>query len=364
MKKFLGLSFIALACVHVWPIKTAANPFEYSWQQLAPGVWAGIRQDPFELPQEGNSVFVVTEQGVVVFDAGGSPMMGESIVAKVRSITDKPISHVIISHWHGDHMRGLQAIQAAFPQVQVFAHPHSRDFIASTQERWLKRRVSMVPNILKAVDAALGKGQDLSGRPLIKEEKAWLEKGLANADQLDRENNRTAYVIPTSTFENRMTLYLGSREIRFLYLGNAHTAGDIVMWLPQEKIVATGDIVTGPVPLMPSPYTGTYVDVLNRIKALGFRTLVPGHGLVENDSQYVDLLIDTIQAVSTQMKGLVAEGLSEEKAIAKVDFSAVEKRFTHGDHFLANRFKDYVASFALADAAYLVETGKGPKEVF
>jgi glyoxylase-like metal-dependent hydrolase (beta-lactamase superfamily II) len=136
------------------------------------------------------------------------------------------------------------------------------------------------------------------------------------------------------------------------------------MWLPQEKIVATGDIVTGPVPLMPSPYTGSYVDVLNRIKALGFRTLVPGHGLVENDSQYVDLLIDTIQAVSTQMKGLVAEGLSEEKAIAKVDFSAIEKRFTHGDPFLTNRFKDYVASFALADAAYLVETGKGPKEVF
>jgi len=364
MKKFLGLIFIAFAFVHVWSIEGVANPFEYSWQQLAPGVWAGIRQDPFELPQEGNAVFVVTEEGVVVFDAGGSPMMGESIVGKVRSITDKPITHVIISHWHGDHMRGLQAIQAAFPQVQVFAHPHSREFIVSTQERWLKRRVSMVPNILKAVDAALGKSQDLSGRPLIKEEEAWLKKGLANANQLDRENNRTAYVIPNSSFEDRMTLYLGSREIQFLHLGNAHTAGDIVMWLPQEKIVATGDIVTGPVPLMPSPYTGSYVDVLNKIKALGFKTLVPGHGLVENDPQYVDLLIDTIQAVSKQMKRLVAEGLSEEKAIAKVDFSTIEKRFTHGDPFLTNRFKDYVASFAFADAAYLVETGQGPKEVF
>src|SRR6185369_8454218 len=143
-------------------------------------------------------------------------------------------------------------------------------------------------------DAALSKSQDLSGRPLIREEKVWLERGLANTDRLDRENNRTAYVIPTSTFENRMTLYLGSREIQFLHLGNAHTAGDIVMWLPREKIVATGDIVTGPVPLMPRPYTGSYVEVLSRIKTLGFRTLVPGHGLVENDSQYIDLLIDMI----------------------------------------------------------------------
>src|SRR2546423_10737873 len=116
---------VALASLQLCSIDRAtANPFEYTWQELAPGVWAGIRQDPFELPQEGNSVFVVTDQGVVLFDAGGSPAMGEAIVAKVRSLTDKPITHIVISHWHGDHMRGLQAIQAAFPHVQIFAHPH------------------------------------------------------------------------------------------------------------------------------------------------------------------------------------------------------------------------------------------------
>src|SRR5436189_5862322 len=98
----------------------SANPFEYVWQELAPGVWAGIRQDPFELPQEGNAVFVVTDEGVVLFDAGGSPLMGESIVAKVRSVTPKPITHVVISHWHGDHMRGRQAIQAGVPPVTIY----------------------------------------------------------------------------------------------------------------------------------------------------------------------------------------------------------------------------------------------------
>lgn len=365
MKKFLGFVLSAFAFVQVLSVgKANANPFEYTWQQLSPGVWGAIRQDPFELPQEGNSVFVLTNQGVVVFDAGGSPAMGEAIVAKVRSVTDKPITHVIISHWHGDHMRGLQAIQAAFPQVQIFTHAHSRELIVATQDKWLKRRVSMVPNIRKALSDALSKNQDMSGRPLIEEEKAWLQKGLTITDQLDKENNRTAYVIPNATFEDHLTLYLGGKEIRFLHLGNAHTAGDIIMWLPQEKIVATGDIVTAPIPLMPSPYTKDYVGVLNQIKALGFKTLVPGHGTVENDSQYIDLLIDTIQTVSTQMKSFVAQGLSEEKAIAKVDFSSVEKRFTHGDPFLTNRFQDYVASLALPQAAYLVETGKSPKEMF
>jgi glyoxylase-like metal-dependent hydrolase (beta-lactamase superfamily II) len=342
----------------------AANPFEYSWQNLAPDVWAGIRMDPFELPQEGNSVFIVTDQGVVLFDAGGAPVMGEAIVAKVRSVTDKPITHVIISHWHGDHMRGLHAIQASFPHVQIFSHPHTRDFIVATQDKWLKRRVGMVPNILKSLNEAISKNQDLAGRPLVDQEKAWLQKGLAITDQLDRENKRTTYVIPDATFEERMTLYMGGKEIQFLHPGNAHTAGDIMMWLPQEKIVATGDIVTAPIPLMPSPYTNVYVDVLNQIKALGFETLVPGHGPVEVDSQYIDLLVETIQTVSTQMKSLVEQGLSEEDAIARIDFSHVEKRFTHGDPFLTNRFHDYVSSLALPKAAFLVASGKGPEEVF
>jgi glyoxylase-like metal-dependent hydrolase (beta-lactamase superfamily II) len=360
----MRLLFFAFALLHVAATRPLrANPFEYNWQELAPGVWAGIRQDPFELPQEGNTVFVVTDDGVVVFDAGGSPLMGESIVAKVRSLTQKPITHVIISHWHGDHMRGLQSIQAAFPKAAIFAHPFSRDFIAASQDKWLQRRVGMVPNIRKGVSAALAKDQDLKGRPLIAEEKAWLQNGLSITDQLDRENNRTTFVVPNTTFTDRLVLYLGGRDIEFLHPGNSHTAGDVLMWLPKEKIVATGDIVTAPIPLLPSPYTQDYPAVLDRIKALDFKTLVPGHGLVEHDSAYVDLLIDTFRSVTAQMKALVAKGTTKEDAIAKIDFSSLQDRFTHGDPFLTNRFRDYV-SVALPQAAYAVESGAGIKEAF
>jgi glyoxylase-like metal-dependent hydrolase (beta-lactamase superfamily II) len=362
MKTIFAATFLGLLVV-VASLSPAANanPFEYAWQELAPGVWSGTR-DPFELPQEGNATFVVTDDGVVVFDAGGSPLMGESIVAKVRSLTSTSITHVILSHWHGDHMRGLQAIQAAFPVVQIFAHPFSRDFIASTRERWLERRVKMVPNIQKALSDALAKNQDLSGRPLIASEKAWLEQGLANLDQLDRENKRTSFVVPNATIADRLILRLGGREIRFLHPGNAHTAGDIIMWLPKEKVVATGDIVTAPVPLMPSPYINDYVRVLNAIKALGFETLVPGHGAIEHDSKYLDLMIDAIENVSAQLRRLTAQGLSAQDALAKIDLSAIELEFTHGDAFLKHRFEDYMST--LPQAAVLAASGKTPDEKF
>jgi glyoxylase-like metal-dependent hydrolase (beta-lactamase superfamily II) len=340
-----------------------ANAFEFTWQELAPGVWAGLRQDPFELPQEGNTVLVVTDRGVIVFDAGGSPAMGQAIVAKARAISDRPITHVILSHWHGDHMRGLQSIQSAFPQVEILAHPHARERILDTRDRWLKRRVSMVPNIRKSVGEALDANRDLSGRPLIPEEKAWLEQGLANTDMLDRENHGTEFVTPTATFDGALRLYAGGREIDLLWLGAAHTAGDVVMWLPLEKVVATGDVVTAPIPLMPSPDTGDYPGVLAAIKALGFTSLVPGHGPVEHDAQYLDLVSETIRTTAAQMKAFADQGLSREAAVARADYSAVEPRFTHGDPFLAHRFDDYVSK-ALADAAYLAAQGSVPEEAF
>ena len=353
---FLLGNAVTLRSVH-------ANPFEYTFQELAPGVWGAVREDPFELPQEGNALFVVTSEGVVLFDAGGSPAMGEAIVAKVRAETSEPISHVIISHWHGDHMRGLQAIRAAFPRAQIIAHPHSRDMIVATRERWLKRREIMVDNIRKGVGAALAKSQDLSGRALIPAEQAWLEKGIAITDQLDGENKRTDYVIPNVTIAENMTLFLGNREIRLLHPGNAHTAGDLMLWLPKERILATGDIVTAPIPLMPSPYTRDYVRVLASIRAMDFSTLLPGHGLVQHDATFVDLLSETFETVNAQMDSLVTEGMSHDEAVQKIVFSRVEPRFTHADPYLANRFADYVGS-ALPDAAYTTATGKMPEEKF
>lgn len=362
MRRFF-LACVCLAAVWTGIPDARANPFEYSWQELAPGIWAAIRSDPFELPQEGNAVLVLTDEGVVAFDAGGSPAMGEQIVAKARSLTRLPITDVVLSHWHGDHMRGLQAIRAAWPHVRVLAHPEARDMIAATRDRWLKRRVSMVPNIRRGIAQALTANQDLGGRPLIPAERAWLEAGSRITDQLDRENQRTTYVVPDATVDGRMTLYRGGREIVFLHPGRAHTAGDIILWLPQERIVATGDVVTAPVPLMPSPYCNDYVGVLEQVKALGFTALVPGHGPVLRDTAYVDLLIDTMRSVSSQVQPLAAQGLPLEQAVAKVDLSQLEARFTHGDPFLAHRFADYVAK-SLPASAYLAATGKGPSEDF
>jgi hypothetical protein len=114
---------------------------------------------------------------------------------------------------------------------------------------------------------------------------------------------------------------------------------------------------------MPSPYTVDYPKVLGAIKALGFASLVPGHGPVAHDAQYLDLLSETIRTIAGQMSDSAARGLSREDAVAKADYTTVEPRFTHGDPFLANRFEDYVRA-PLADAAFQAAAGSLPDEAF
>jgi len=354
---------LASMCVLLFAADCGANPFEYAWEHVSDSVWAGIRTDPFELPQEGNTVIVLGSDSAVVFDAGGSPAMGEAIVAKVRALGVRQVSDVVISHWHGDHMRGLQAIVAAYPSAHVIAHADAREWIVKTQEKWLKRRVSMVPNIRRAVEGALAAGKDLSGRALTGSEGAWLRAGLGNADRLDAENRRTDYVVPDVTVGEGITLFRGGREIRIVHPGKAHTSGDLILWLPGERVLATGDIVTAPVPLMPSAYVATYRDVLHRLAALDFAVLVPGHGAVQRDASYISLLDETIGTVAQQVHALVGRGLDKDHVIEGIDFSAVEKRFTHDDPFLAHRFEDYVKS-ALPATAYRVELSGEPEETF
>ena len=97
---------IALAQLNPTVGAVQANPFAYQFEELAPGVWGAIRPDPLELPQEGNAVFVVTRAGVVLFDAGGSPAMGEAIVAKVKSLTSA-------AWWHSRQSPGSSSFNGS-----------------------------------------------------------------------------------------------------------------------------------------------------------------------------------------------------------------------------------------------------------
>lgn len=115
------------------------GPFQFEFQEIAAGVWAGVRPDGPRYPVMGNATFVISDEGVVVFDGGGMPVMAEQIIEKIRSLTDQPVTHVVISHWHGDHSFGVYRFAEEFSGVQFVAHQFTRDVFNSTRIAYIDR---------------------------------------------------------------------------------------------------------------------------------------------------------------------------------------------------------------------------------
>jgi len=360
--------FIALVLVIAVGLPQAArgDPLQYSWTELAPDVWTGIRENSPRIPVMGSTTFVVGDNGVVVFDGGGLPMLAERTLAKVQAVTDKPVTHVVISHWHQDHNFGIKAFVDAYPLAHIISHPYTRDTLirANNDPEGNFRegiRDSIGTNV-EVVTDILEAGEFEDGRPLTAGERAWYHRFLADAAVLEGEYKRIEPVYPTATFSDTLVIHQGNREVQLLHLGRGNTAGDVVMWLPEERIVATGDMVVRPTPYGFGSYPREWADTLRRVKALDYRILIPGHGDVQRDARYIDLLIETLESVAAQAETMVNEGIPEEEAVARLDLSDFKERFTGGDAFLASRFESWFRR-PIAEAAHRIAAGRPPEDI-
>ena len=122
-----------------------------------------------------------------------------------------------------------------------------------------------------------------------------------------------------------------------LVLGRANTDGDLVAWMPRQKVVATGDAVVAPTPYGFNSYPADWIAVLEKIRALGFDRLIPGHGAVQADTAYVGRLIASLRDVRARVAPLAAQGVSQEDVRSKIDYSDQVRLFA-GDSAWARRW--------------------------
>lgn len=332
-----GLSLLLMASA----IASADSPFNFEFSEISDGVWAGVRPDGPRFPVMGNTTFVIGEDSVVVFDGGGMPAMSEQLIAKIRSITDKPVSHVIVSHWHGDHFFGVSRFADEYPDVKFVAHEFTREVINSSRINYVDRERGFVEENIGEFEKIVATGVDSDGKEHNETDRTIYARIIADRDDIDYEFLRAKVIPPDVVFTDRYEIDAGNKKIELLFLGHANTAGDIVMWLPEERIVATGDIV-----VLPSPYAfnvppRAWAETLRALNALDYRTLVPGHGEIQSSTDYVDLLIESADSIAEQRDSMLAKGMNNDDVAAALDFSAFEERFTHGDEYIKVHYHEW-----------------------
>ncbi len=359
----MGFRQFAVVALVLWSAASSAAQasnglFDLTWRKLASGVWVGQRPDPMRYPVVANSVIVVGDDGVLIFDGGGFPAQGEQVLAKVKALTALPVKYVVISHWHGDHNRGIFPILEAFPNAEVIGHSFTRAAMlgAPMQRIHKSEQAGDVRDTGADVKKSLDDNKFIDGSPLAPAERPFFERFVVDSAAHQAEAVRMKITPPAVTFDGELDIDLGRRVVQLRHFGPGNTKGDAVMILPKDHIVAAGDTVVEPIPYAFGSHPKSWASVLRQIKATHYATLIPGHGALQTDTRYVDLLIEALESVTRQVEAALAKGKSLEDIGKAVDLSSVEPRFTKGDPIL-NRFFGFYFKEPAVQAAYNVAKG-------
>ena len=235
-----------------------------------------------------NAGFVVTDDGVVVIDALGSPALAKELLAEIRRVTPQPVRHVIVTHYHADHIYGLQALQAA--GATILAHSAGREYLNSdtAQKRLEASRIELAP---------------------------WVDDKtrLVPADRwIDGEETR---------------LRVGSFDFLIRHVGPAHTPEDVVVFVPQLGVLFSGDLFfRGRIPFVGQADSRLWIASLERLIDFKPRVVVPGHGPVSTDPMAdLQLTRDYLLHLRQTMGGAARNLEPFDDAYAKADWSRFEK---------------------------------------
>ena len=309
-------------------------------QKIADGVYAAIVKAGS--PVGSNAAMVINKDDVLILDTHLRPSYARELLEEVKKLTPLPVRYVVNSHWHNDHTQGNQAYFNAFPRgVEFLSHTNTRRDILGKAIPSIREQLQTLPGQLQKMEQKLAAATE-------EKDRAQLRTQVENTRAYLEELKQIEISLPTITFDRSLILHKDGREIRILYFGRGHTAGDVVLFLPKERVVVTGDLLTGGIPFYRDAYPSDWIPTLKAVASLDFDQVIPGHGPVQQGKARLNRLIAFMEDMVAGVKQRVATGQSLDQVKASLDLSRYK-----------DDFPGFAASSAMAiERSYAEATGK------
>jgi len=241
-----------------------------------------------------NTGIIIGDDAVMVIDTQATPVMAQDVIRRIREVTDKPIQYVLLSHYHAVRVLGASAYGAE----HIIASEDTRDLIVERGQFDKDSEIGRFPRLFQNVES-------------VPDGLTW----------------------PTMTFNQKMTLWLGKLEVQILQLGRGHTKGDTVAWLPQEKILFSGDLVEfDATPYAGDAYFQDWPQTLDNIAALKPEKLVPGRGAALQTPEQVQAGLAGTRAFISDLYDSVKASAAKGEDLRKVyeaTFTKLQPKYGH-----------------------------------
>lgn len=337
----------------------AAEPKKYEVQKLAEGVHALVWSDPLADPIESNALIIINDEDVLVVDSSLFPSTARLIIGEIRKLTPKPVRYVVNTHWHDDHVLGNLAYREAFPAVEFVAHANTRTDIAEQVYAAQPKIIEQYREDLVKIRRALDTGKTSRGETVTEERRKLFESYIPLLERFLAEigpvNARP--VLPDVVFADQLTIHRGGRRIELRHLGRGNTRGDVVVWLPREKILATGDLVVSPIPFGIGSYYRDWISALNALQAIPAETFFLSHGKVQRDRSYIAQVRGLLESLVSEVEAEVRKGATLEQVQQKVTLSSWKTKLAGDDEDRQRAFDAYFVKPAV-ERLYKQEKGE------
>ena len=332
----LEMGFFRAAVARAQAPAAAGKLFDI--QKVADGVYFAAAH-PQALTNCNATIFV-NSQDVLVVDAHSKPSAAASLIAQIKKeVTPKPVRYLVNTHFHWDHTQGDAAYRATGNKVDIIASETTKQLVAENARNRLKESLAGVPQIIDGLQARLAKAASPADKDFYKE-----QIRLAQAYQAEMKSFTPE--LPDITFAKSHVIKDSAHELHVEFHGRAHTAGDVVVFCPQKRAVATGDAIIGFLPNIADGYPREWPRTISSIEELPADKILPGHGAVQPGHDRANQMKNYIE----ELTALVESGKKAGKPLAEL-----QKTITPASlkTFQSNGYGAYVADTMNKYSVYL-----------
>lgn len=252
----------------------------FDFEPVVPGVYAAIAQPTFR--PNCNAVIILMKDGVLLVDTESKPSAAEEVIAYIKHLTNKPLKYIVITHFHADHTQGASTYLRVWPQAAIVSSEATRAAIILQGRARMKYEAFNVPRQINAMESELSHTENPA-------ERQNLQKSLAEANLYEHELTDLQIPLPAITVNKGLRIEDESHPVQVLFLGQAHTSGDLFVFLPKDKILISGDAMQSLTPTMRDCDPLDWIQTLQTAEKLDFDTVIGGHGEPFHGKQTLDL---------------------------------------------------------------------------
>jgi cyclase len=246
----------------------------FTIEKVGDGVFAALAK-PQALTNSNAAIFVL-DRDVLVVDAHSKPSAAAALLAQIKKeVTDKPVRYLVNSHFHWDHTQGDTAYKNAGGKVEIITSEATKQLMTQLQRDRLKESLDSVPGLIDAVRSRLS-------RATTPEERAWCDDQLRQLTAYQEEMKSYPLELPTLTFAKTHVIKDRSGELQLAFNGKAHTAGDVQVFSPSRKVVASGDAIIGFLPNLNDGFPRPWPKTIDSVGSWKFDHIIAGHGPVQH----------------------------------------------------------------------------------